>query len=123
MKCFSCRKFNFETKKDIFRDLNGYPICESCLEEQLCDEWDDEFVRSIIDDIKKEFNQNYAKWYQNFFETNEPCAGKNKAHANYDIYYFPKKEMTDIDGKKYCPSCIDEMYEKEKSNIEKVVNN
>ncbi|MEA3248409.1 MAG: hypothetical protein U9Q73_01760 [Nanoarchaeota archaeon] len=100
----------FKSKKDIFRDLNNWPICEDCLYEDVSDYWDDDFVEQILHDIKTRFKGNYARWHKWFYENNEMCDGV------HDIdWYVPKSELVEIDGNKYCQSCMEKLAVKESS--------
>ena len=96
----------FKSKQDICRDLNNYPVCEDCLYESVTDYWDDDCADQIIDDIKTGFKGNYKNWQKWFYENNEMCDGV------HDIdWYVPKTALVEIDGNKYCESCVENMEE------------
>lgn len=116
IKCFNC-SLGFKEKKDIFRDQNNNPICIYCLEEQLLDYWEDDFLQSILQEIKNKFNGSYNKWKKWFYETHELCNGDHEIE-----WYVLKSEMVEVDGLKYCSHCIDMMDEKEKEHEVKIKN-
>jgi hypothetical protein len=111
LTCFNCG-FKFKERKDIFRNSLNYPLCKECFGESLEFAWGDEFIESIIEDIQKNFNGNYNRWKKNFDETMELCDGCSGKY--YDKMYYPKEMIIEINGKKYCETCIEIMEEKEK---------
>lgn len=108
IKCFNNSYHKFNSKDDIFRDSNGYPVCADCLIESLETFWDDEFAEHIFTEIENKFNRNYNKWHKWFFENHIVCNGE---HDDYDNYYEHKDNITIIDGKNYCTHCIDKLKE------------
>lgn len=104
LRCFDCTQ-QFKDKKEIFRNCNGHPKCEDCFREELDFEWAEEFTDTIIREVRDMFNGSYNKWHKDFFENNEECAGE---HEYYDPMYFPKDQLTEVDGKKYCEICMEE---------------
>ncbi len=106
LKCFICRK-SFNKKKDVFRNLDKYPVCENCLIEEIEETWDNENTDYIFNEIKKSFNRNYFKWNKEvFIESMIECNGN---HEFYDHYFDHKDNMVEINGKNYCLSCVDKM--------------
>src|SRR4030042_6194366 len=106
LRCFRCGR-KFKNKNEVYRDLSGWPLCEECLYEDISDEWDNDYIDEIIKDITKKFNRNYERFYDDFFETMEECNGCSE--KDNDITYYPKDSMTEINGKKYCEMCMDEI--------------
>ena len=110
LKCF-VRGCVFKSKEDVFRDEFGFPICKDCLWELLYDNWEDEYLEYIIEEIEKNFNRSYNKWNKWYYENHILCDGE---HDDYSYYYEHKDRITTIDGKNYCSKCIDEMNEEDK---------
>ena len=113
IKCFGNSYHEFNSKEDIFRDENNYPVCADCLKESLMDYWDDDFADYIFNEIKNNFDRKYNRWSKWFFEYHVICDGYGiDAHEdNYDNYYVHKDLITVIDGKNYCGQCIDKLNE------------
>jgi hypothetical protein len=106
LRCFNCG-YKFKNRNEVFRDKNNYPLCEDCLYEDLDDEWDNDYIDEIIKDVAKDFKGNYKKFKINFYETMDKCDGCSG--KQYDPMYYPKDSMTEINGKKYCEMCMDEI--------------
>lgn len=104
LHCFNCG-YEFKEKKEIFRTSLNYPFCEECFYDWLLDEWDDDYIESVITEIKENFNGNYTRWKKKFFETMERCDGCSGKY--YDNMYYPKEDLSEINGKNYCESCIE----------------
>jgi len=107
LRCFNCKK-KFKYGNDVFRNAKNIPLCETCLIEQLEENWHEEFVEQMIHDIKKKFNRKYNKWFKWFHKNNTLCDGE---HEDYSDFYELNKEITTIKGKNYCINCIDYMKE------------
>jgi hypothetical protein len=105
LKCFRCEK-KFKYGKDVFRNAENYPMCEDCFVEMLEEYWDYDFVMDMIHDIKEKFNRKYNKWLTWFHKNNTLCDGD---HEEYSVFYEVNKEITIINGKKYCRDCIEYM--------------
>lgn len=104
-RCFRCTH-QFQNGETIFRDLNGWPKCESCFEDYIYDEWDwegDNYKR-FVEAVKKDFNGNYKKWHANFYATHSICQGDHDGS-----FYYPTDHMEEINGKLYCSGCVDDM--------------
>ena len=104
LKCFDCNH-RFKTKKEIFRNQDGYPKCEDCFREDLDHDWVDEMMDTIVEEVREIYNGSYNKWAKNFFEIHNACDGE---HEDYDPMYFPKNQLTEVNGKKYCEMCMEE---------------
>lgn len=103
LRCFT-RGCKFKSKEDVFRDINGYPICKDCLHECLDEYWDEEFSENIINELKK-YNNSYPKWLKWFYENHTLCDGGE--HDEYSFFYEANDYITVINGKNYCRYCID----------------
>ena len=104
LRCFRCT-YQFKDKKEIFRDWQGHPKCEDCFRETLDHDWADEFIDDIVEESRRNFGGVYKKWEKHFFANNDECNGD---HEYFDPMYFPKDQLTEIDGNKYCEMCMEE---------------
>ena len=92
-----------------FKDLDGKEISEDELHELLGEYWEDDALEWIISIIKKSYDGDYKAWKEDFFKNHALCEGF------HDIeWWTPKKDLVEIDGLNYCPSCIDYLHEVEK---------
>ena len=118
LRCFT-RSCNFKSKEDVFRDINGHPICEDCLHEILNEYWDDDFSHHIISELKKH-NKSYPRWLKWFHKNHTLCDGGE--HDDYSFFYEANDYIVVIDEKNYCRYCIDEFKENEPTMIKNVDN-
>lgn len=108
LKCFRCKK-RFKERKDIFRTSSNHPICEECFWVYLLNDWEDEFIERIIQEVRDKFNGKYNRWKENFFKTMVKCDGCKDKY--YDEMYYVKETIIEINGKKYCECCVEEKYD------------
>lgn len=114
LKCFRCGTV-FKDKKEIFRNSSNHPTCEGCLWDSLTIDWCEDFIDDIITEIRDKFNGNYKRWKKNFDDSMELCVGCSE--KRYDNIYYHKDMLIEIDGKKYCESCVEVNDKKNPENV------
>ncbi len=108
LRCFNCTR-KFRSKEEVWRDNNGFPICKCCLEDVLLyDDWDDDSIDYVMDDIENKFKKNYKNWQKWFYANHSICQGE---HRTYSRYYWLTEQMAEVDGKLFCPGCMDKLVE------------
>jgi len=106
LRCFHCQDY-FKNQEEVFRDLQGFPLCEECFMDSILLDWED--PESILKTIKERFNGNYKAFRKWFFENHILCEGSKKGNHGHINWYIPEKDAIVLDdGKFYCELCAEE---------------
>jgi hypothetical protein len=104
LSCFHCRD-TFKSKKEVYRNRDGYPLCKDCLYEDLLDYWAD--PEGLIDKLNSEkFNRDIRKFEKYLDEECIKCDGD---HKYFSEFYIEKEWAYEYEGKKYCESCAEDL--------------
>jgi hypothetical protein len=104
LRCFSCNA-KFKNRNRVFRNSEGFPLCEDCLAEELDHYWLEAW--ELVKEINcKEFKRDYRKWKNWHDETYVECDGE---HKEYGVYYIHKDYCYKYNGKVYCEGCAEDL--------------
>jgi hypothetical protein len=107
LKCFICSN-KFKRKSEIFRNLEGYPVCEDCLWEELDHYWLN--ADDVLKQLKQNFSRDHRKYKKDFDENYVKCAGNDKGKHGYDEWYIHKDSAIEVNDKFYCELCYEELF-------------
>jgi len=104
LKCFYCSRL-FKKKNEIFRNELNYPLCEDCFKGLIDDDWRDDGIDNVINDVKNKFNGKYNNFLKDLHKKCDICEDCNT--------WYLKDCLIEIDGKMYCEGCLEDKDKKE----------